>query len=253
MRNPSDHASKDIAYHDTIADHYDRVVVAPRWSSIDALFRPLSDLIPACGNMMLDVGTGTGHMLRRFASRFERVTAVDHSEQMLRKAQESARRAGLSHIEFRRADAIEFARSDDRSFDLISCVGFLHHLRPVDLPDLLGALAKLLSPTGSLVISEPIAISSAEPRAIEWWNREYRQDPQHYAEMPAEPDEAPLDIQFLGETLRAAQLKVCGEGRGWEIFPRRSFPDALNTIAVEVLHRFFGSRGPVYWACCRRA
>ena len=253
MRNPSDHARKDIAYHDEIADHYDRVVVAPRWSSIDALFRPLSKLIPARGSMMLDIGTGTGHMLRRFASRFERVIAVDHSEQMLRKARESAQRAGLSNIEFSCADAIEFARREDRSFDLISCVGFLHHLRPVDLPELLGALAKLLAPSGNLVVAEPIAISSTEPRAIEWWNREYRRDPQHYAAMPDEPDEAPLNIRFLGETLRAAQLRVCGEGRGWEIFPRKSIPDAVNTIAIDVLHRFVGSRGPVYWACCRRA
>ena len=38
----SAHAEKDIHYHDIIAAQYDRVVVEPRWASINALFRPMS-------------------------------------------------------------------------------------------------------------------------------------------------------------------------------------------------------------------
>ena len=85
----SDHAGKDIRYHDQIAAEYDRVVVDPRWSSINALFDAAGAHLPRQRRAMLDLGTGTGHMLRRFARSFGCVVAVDHSQAMLRLAEDS--------------------------------------------------------------------------------------------------------------------------------------------------------------------
>ena len=89
------HAQRDIRYHDIIASQYDRVVVEPRWASINALFRPMSRSLPADRRLMLDIGTGTGHMLRRFARLFGGVVAVDHSESMLDVTRATTRRLGL--------------------------------------------------------------------------------------------------------------------------------------------------------------
>src|SRR6187402_2682992 len=143
----SGHAAKDIRYHDEIASEYDRVIVEPRWSSIDALFAPLRHHLPAQRKRMLDIGTGTGHMLRRYASLFERVVAIDHSEAMIAIARATAQREGLARVEFVVTDAMRFLADvgADERFDLVTCVGFLHHLQPRALADLLGAARRVLA------------------------------------------------------------------------------------------------------------
>ena len=244
------HAEKDIRYHDIIASQYDRVVVEPRWASINALFRPIARCLPAQRRRMLDVGTGTGHMLRRFARSFEQAVAVDHSEAMLDVTRATTARLGLSNVDFVAADAHEFLVSEERKFDLITCVGFLHHLELSSLVRLLGLAQNRLARGGVLIISEPIVTADAEPRAIKWWNRAYRSQPELYDENPEDPDEAPLELAALKRALESASLVIVGEGRGWEIFPRNGASDALG---VAILHALFGGTGPVYWAACRAA
>ena len=245
------HAEKDIRYHDIIASQYDRVVVEPRWASINALFRPMSRSLPAQRRLMLDIGTGTGHMLRRFARSFGHAVAVDHSEAMLDAARATAERLGLSHVDFIAADAHDFLASEQRHFDLVTCVGFLHHLDPSCLVELLSLARARLAPGGVLIVSEPIVTVDAEPRAIEWWNRAYRGHPETYDREAEDPDEAPLELAALKGALESASLAIVADGRGWEIFPRRGgAPDAL---AIGFLHRLFGGTGPVYWAACRAA
>jgi SAM-dependent methyltransferase len=243
------HAEKDIRYHDIIASQYDRVVVEPRWASINALFRPISRILPARRRLMLDAGTGTGHMLRRFARSFEHAVAVDHSEAMLDITRATTQRLGLANIDFVAADVHEFLAREERQFDLVTCVGFLHHLEPSSLVRLLSLARKSLAPGGVLIISEPIVAADTEPRAIEWWNRTYRRGPEVYAESPEDPDEAPLELAALKQALASASLQIVAEGRGWELFPRNG--GASDALGIAILHRMFGSTGPVYWAACR--
>jgi 2-polyprenyl-3-methyl-5-hydroxy-6-metoxy-1,4-benzoquinol methylase len=247
------HAEKDIRYHDIIAAQYDRVVVEPRWASINALFRPLSRMLPAHKRLMLDVGTGTGHMLRRFARSFASVVAVDHSQAMLDVTRASAARLGLANVDFAAADAHDFLAGEQRQFDLITAVGFLHHLQPSRLVDLLSLARARLAPGGVLIISEPIVAVDAEPRAIEWWNRTYRNRPELYDENPEDPDEAPLELPALKHALESASLRIVGEGRGWEIFPRHAQQSLSDGFGIAILHSLFGRTGPVYWAACRAA
>jgi SAM-dependent methyltransferase len=250
---PATHAEKDIRYHDVIAPQYDRVVVEPRWASIDALFRPMRRVLPVGKRSMLDLGTGTGHMLRRFARRFDHVVAVDHSRAMLDVARRTSARSELGDIEFVAADAYDFLSHEQRRFDLITCVGFLHHLQPASVVRLLDLARGRLALGGVLIVSEPIVTSHAEPRAIEWWNRAYRSRSELYDETPEDPDEAPLELSTLRSTLEAASLRIVGEGRGWEIFPRGDGRRAGDAIGIAILHAVFGSTGPVYWAACRTA
>lgn len=247
------HSEKDISYHNYIASQYDRVVVDPRWASINALFRPILRHLPAQRRRMLDVGTGTGHMLRRYAALFENVTAIDHSSAMLAQARETAGRLGLRNVEFALSDAQVYLDDVREPYDFISCVGFLHHLQPSALVDLLTSAGRALDANGVVVISEPIRTNDAEPGAIAWWNRTYRTRPEAYEEesgAPQDPDEEPLDLLHLREALRKSGLHVVGEGRGWEIFPRSR--GAVDRIAIPLLHKLYGRTGPVYWACCRK-
>jgi SAM-dependent methyltransferase len=247
----STHAEKDIRYHDIIASQYDRVVVAPRWESINALFRPMTRNLPAQKRLMLDIGTGTGHMLRRFAGLFDGAVAIDHSEAMLDVTRAMTERLGLANIDFAVADAHDFLAGEQRQFDLITAVGFLHHLQPSSLARLLGLARSRLAPGGVLIVSEPIITATAEPRAVEWWNRAYRSRPELYDESPEDPDEAPLDLAALKGALASASLAIAGEGRGWELFPRNAAHRSTDAIGIAILHRLFGNTGPVYWAACR--
>lgn len=251
MKTDRAHELKDIEYHAAIAKEYDCVVVEPRRQSIDALFRPLRKLLPENKGAMLDLGCGTGHMLCRFGADFAHVVAVDHSREMLASAQENAHRSRLPNVEFNQADAFDFLRSwRGGKFDLITCVGFLHHLEQRRIAEMFALIASILATNGLFVFAEPVEVAQPEPRAIAWWNAKFRSRPHEYSHAADDPDEAPLEVSRLRRDADAAGLKIIGESRGWEIFPRHEPPRALDVFAIRLLHRLFGADGPVYWAAC---
>ncbi|MFH1150948.1 MAG: methyltransferase domain-containing protein [Actinomycetota bacterium] len=118
-------------------------------------FEPLHELIVARagdvgGLSILDLGCGTGDMLRRFArAGASRLVGTDLSEGMLEVAGELSRH--LAGIEFVHASA-ESAPVGAGEFDLVtSCVAF-HHF-----PDPMGALkdaARVLKPGGRLMLCD---------------------------------------------------------------------------------------------------
>lgn len=248
------HERKDIEYHAVIAAEYDAVVVEPRRYSIDALFRPVRRWLPRNRAAMLDLGCGTGHMLCRYGTGFARIVAVDHSREMLASARENARRSGLAQVEFNQADAFDFLRSwRGEKFDLITCVGFLHHLEQRRIAEIFGLIADTLDDTGLFVFAEPVETAHREPGAIAWWNASFRAQSHDYTHAVEDPDEAPLEVDRLRADARCAGLRIMHEGRGWEIFPRHEPARFSDRLAIPVLHALFGANGPVYWAACRRA
>jgi tetratricopeptide (TPR) repeat protein/SAM-dependent methyltransferase len=78
---------------------------------------------------ILVAGCGTGRHAVNTASRFSnaRVIAVDLSLSSLSYALRKTNELGFSNIEYAQADIIELG-SLERRFDLIECVGVLHHL-----------------------------------------------------------------------------------------------------------------------------
>jgi len=77
---------------------------------------------------LLDVGCGTGWLVRESARRFpdRRVAGVDVSAGMIASARERASREGLDRAEFVEADAGCLPFAPD-SFDLVSCTASFHH------------------------------------------------------------------------------------------------------------------------------
>ncbi|CAM04574.1 FkbM family methyltransferase [Saccharopolyspora erythraea NRRL 2338] len=62
------------------------------------------------GDLVLDVGCGTGQLALPLARRVRQVVAVDPQPGMLDHAREAARRAGVGNIDWRQADASALAR-----------------------------------------------------------------------------------------------------------------------------------------------
>lgn len=100
------------------------------------------------GQRLLDLGTGTGLLARRFAQQGAIVAGVDISEGQIEAARALATRQGLS-IDFRVSPA-EHTPFDDRSFDVITANQCWLYF---DKPKAIAEVKRLLGPGGLLVTS----------------------------------------------------------------------------------------------------
>jgi SAM-dependent methyltransferase len=218
-RTPSDSRGiylRDERYHDGVAAQYDHLVVNPRIYTIGILFEGFAQAFGG-RDSMLDLGCGTGHMLLRYAERFRSALGVDHSAGMLAAARANLIERGLGHVVLIKSDLNQFARSCCSPFDLISCVGVLHHLVEADRQALLRQLRALCSERGRIVLAEPVEVGAA-PDQIEAWNRQALGGQRQYqGEIPEDPDEAPLDEDRWRAMISEAGFAVEAESRMWEM------------------------------------
>ena len=116
---------------------------------------------------LLDVGTGSGSMLRVLGGRARHAVGLDASAQALRVARAKVHGAGLNHCVFRRGDmyALPFEAA---SFD---AVAFDHVLSVAERPGVaLREAARVLRPGGRIIVVENDAnlrsAEAAKPQAI---------------------------------------------------------------------------------------
>jgi ubiquinone/menaquinone biosynthesis C-methylase UbiE len=107
------------------------------------------------GGRVLDVGTGSGRLaieLARLKNCNFEIIALDISEEMLIRAQENARKAGVADkIKFVLASA-SYIPFQDSSFDLVISYASLHHwLRPVSV---LKEIQRVTKQTGRVLIRD---------------------------------------------------------------------------------------------------
>ncbi|WP_328748340.1 class I SAM-dependent methyltransferase [Streptomyces sp. NBC_00285] len=114
------------------------------WSH-NAHFHPwLLRQLPSRFGRALDVGCGSGDLVRLLATRATHVHGIDSDERIIGEARELTD-PGLP-VTYSVADALSY---DEGPYDVITCVAVLHHL------PLAGALARFrrqLAPGGTLVI-----------------------------------------------------------------------------------------------------
>lgn len=236
---------KDAHYHDVIATEYDKVVVRPRDYPNDVLFAPIAREVRP-GQAMVDLGCGTGHMLLRFRHRFRDATGVDHSRGMLEMAQANVTAAGIPSVRFLQGDVFEFVDACSERFDLVTCVGLLHHLEPTSLADVLRRIARLCRPGGLVVIAEPVAVDVAnQPAEVAEWNRQSLGARVGYSTHAEEPDEGPIDEKLLRDAIAAAGLSVRTESRMWEMSAHNERPGWLERYRIRSLIRRHGAGGNV--------
>lgn len=108
------------------------------------------DYISARGGDVLEVGVGTGLALPLYDSRV-RVTGIDFSAEMLKKAQGRVDDGGLSHVSaLRQMDA----RSLDFPDDHFDTVAAMHVLSVVPEPErVMTEIARVCKPGGQVVIA----------------------------------------------------------------------------------------------------
>ena len=110
----------------------------------------LMEQVPRAGvRAVLDIGCGTGGLLRQMAAAGigERWVGVDQSDAMVQKAQALADEPGLT-IEYRRADTLD-PPSDEERFDLVCACHMLYHVPDIDAA--LANCARLLAPGGTFL------------------------------------------------------------------------------------------------------
>jgi SAM-dependent methyltransferase len=247
LLNRDERAALDLNHHEIIADEYEQVVNAPRSSANGALFRRVFKLLPKLKNHMLDIGCGSGQMTQRFGAWFGRVTAVDHSEAMLAVAKQkfASQPALLQRITWIEQDAFVFASETSEKFDFVCAVGFLHHLAPADLEEMLRLLAARLAPGGRMLFAEPLEFDPTdEPALAKWWNRPFCEKFSGYSKVAPDPDEGPIPLAALRQVIAKVGLQIVYERRAWELFPRFN-GNWLDKIIIPLLDLFTRRNGVV--------
>ncbi len=98
---------------------------------------------------LLDIGTGTGHILRHLGRKVPRAVGLDTSRDMLLAARAAIHKAGLSHCQLRMGDMANLPFEDD-SFDAVSMHLSLHFA--ADPMVALEECARVTIPGGALLL-----------------------------------------------------------------------------------------------------
>ena len=118
-------------------------------ASVDALI--LRGLDGEGVGELLDIGTGSGRMLRLLGEAAERAVGIDISRAMLMLARSNLHAAGLDHLMVRQGNMYQL-RFEDCSFDTVTIDQVLFQ---ADEPgDVLGEAARVMRPGGRLLLVE---------------------------------------------------------------------------------------------------
>ncbi|MBA3823842.1 MAG: methyltransferase domain-containing protein [Ktedonobacterales bacterium] len=136
------------------ATRYDWLVQSMTLGRAGRLRQRMADLMPLQpGNVVLDIGCGTGDLALRLARRVGatgQVIGVDPSPEMIARARAKAQRHALA-LDFR-VEAAEHLTIGDQSVDYAVSSFVFHHL-PREIRDqALAGIARVLKPTGQLLI-----------------------------------------------------------------------------------------------------
>ncbi|MFF3272685.1 class I SAM-dependent methyltransferase [Streptomyces chrestomyceticus] len=125
----------------------DRFNAAHPWDH-NAHFHPwILRQLPRRFDSALDVGSGSGDLVRLLAARAATVHGIDADPAIVARAQELTPSANAAGVTFTVADAPTGIPGG--SYDVITCVAVLHHL---PLADALAAFRDHLAPGGTLVV-----------------------------------------------------------------------------------------------------
>lgn len=137
------------------AEHYFQSIAD--WEHLRSLFAPSEQIEAALVGFLpaprvadlLDVGTGTGRILKAVAAHADRVMGIDASTAMLTVARSAVERMGLRHVQLKPADMYALPFPSD-SFDAVTVHMVLHYAD--DPAAVLREGARVLKPGGRLIV-----------------------------------------------------------------------------------------------------
>ena len=144
---------------DTVAKQFDNVAL--EYDFMASLFHKpdfFLDNLSKNRQLALDIGCGSGHLVKALSNHYDCVIGIDISQELLEIAQ--ARQSEVNiHYLCMNAEQIAFSPE----FDLIVSENTFHHIE--DVPALLKTLKKLLKAEGKLIIRDVI---SDTPTPARW-------------------------------------------------------------------------------------
>jgi ubiquinone/menaquinone biosynthesis C-methylase UbiE len=120
-----------------------------REDDVEAVMRRLAG--PGPFRCYVDLGTGTGSVLRSFAPLADQAIGIDLSRDMLAIARLNLEAAGMRHVQVRQGDIYALPLADSFA-DFITIHQVLHYLD--DPLRALGEASRILGPGGSLLIAD---------------------------------------------------------------------------------------------------
>jgi SAM-dependent methyltransferase len=175
-------------------------------------------LVGAQRGTFLEIGCGTAIHLLPLAGEFSRATGIDLSPEMVRVAQSQAERSlWRDRISLRVDAAEELATIEDRSVDVVLCVGVLEHL--LDRSRAVSQVHRVLRPGGIFVC--------LTPNGGYCWYRHLAPilglDTRHLS------TDRFLTIDELETLIRDAGLAV-KDRHYWRFIPRGDLPDGWGSV-----------------------
>jgi ubiquinone/menaquinone biosynthesis C-methylase UbiE len=172
------------------------------------------------GLMVADIGCGTGRHALRLATAGARVTAVDFSEAMLRRARGKPGAAAITFVLHDLAKPIPLASA---TFDRVFCCLVLDHI--ADLDRFFCELRRLCRPTGRVIISvmhPAMSLRGVQARFIDPASGRrisLQSHPHQMSDYLMASVHAGLDLEYSGEyaadAALAAQSPRAGKYVGW--------------------------------------
>ena len=167
------------------------------------------------GDRVLDIGTGTGGLARRFAqSRGCLVLGLDPSPGMVAHARRKALAGAWGDVAFG-VSAAPFLRvpCHDGTFDAVASTLAFHHVPESEKPAAIQEMARVLKPGGRLALGDPMFETRAELEAVlARWQEELEEECFAYLETLA-PMFGAAGLSYAAERLSRINWVVWGEKR----------------------------------------
>jgi len=167
---------------DAVKQQFGPAAAAYLASTVHAQGEDLGQLVafldPRPDHVVLDLGCGVGHTLRRVAPLVRSAIGADATAGMLEGARTLMAREGIANVTLvvTTAEALPFL---DATFDGVACRVAAHHF--ADVPRAFAEVARVLRPGGRFVLSDNYA---PDDPALDRWINEIEQlrDPSHVRE-----------------------------------------------------------------------